>query len=162
MKRRLSLVLGLSLVVATVMTATPAAAWFYPDPAGCTPGYWKQEQHFGNWQAPYAPNDLFDTYFEDAFPGLTLLEVLTQGGGGLQALGRHTVAGLLNAAIFNGPADPGDNVFAITSWGETYTTPAEMVIFFNNIYPGTKNQYEWLKNHFENANETGCPLGRAE
>ena len=36
--------------------------------------------------------------FDDAFPGMTLLEVLSQGGGGLNALGRHTVAALLNAA----------------------------------------------------------------
>jgi hypothetical protein len=152
----------MALVSATVVTAAPASAWFYPDPAGCTPGYWKQEQHFGNWQAPYDPSDQFSAHFENAFPGLTLLDVLNQGGGGLQALGRHTVAGLLNAAVFNGPADPGNHVFAITSWGETDTTPAEMITFFNNAYPGTVRQYNRLKDHLENANETGCPLGRAE
>ena len=66
---------------------------------GCTPGYWKQTQHFDSWPAGYDPDMLFvDAGFDDAFPGMTLLEVLEQGGGGLNALGRHTVAALLNAA----------------------------------------------------------------
>ncbi|MDH3224417.1 MAG: hypothetical protein OEO23_11935, partial [Gemmatimonadota bacterium] len=64
---------------------------------GCTPGYWKQPHHFDSWTG-YDPEDLFSSAFEDAFPGMTLLEVLKQGGGGLKALGRHTVAALLNAA----------------------------------------------------------------
>ena len=65
---------------------------------GCTPGYWKQKQHFDSWADPYDPTDLFSDHFENAFPGMTLLEVLGNGGGGLNALGRHTVAALLNSA----------------------------------------------------------------
>jgi len=66
--------------------------------AGCTPGFWKQPHHFSYWTAPYTPSTLFNDVFADAFPGMTLLDVLKNGGGGLTALGRHTVAALLNGA----------------------------------------------------------------
>jgi len=65
---------------------------------GCSPGYWKQSQHFDSYPSGYSPNDLFDTYFENAFPGMTLIQVLNQGGGGLKSLGRHIVAALLSSA----------------------------------------------------------------
>jgi hypothetical protein len=48
------------------------------DSALCTPGFWKQSQHFDSWTAPYDPTDLFSAYFEDAFPGETLRQVLSQ------------------------------------------------------------------------------------
>lgn len=110
---------------------------------GCTPGYWKQEQHFDSWRNPYDPGDSFNTYFENAFPDMTLLEVLKQGGGGLNALGRHTVAALLNSA----------------SSGVDYAfSPATVIASFDDVYPGTKSEYETLKNQFAGENERGCPL----
>jgi hypothetical protein len=110
---------------------------------GCTPGYWKQPHHFDSWTHPYDPGDSFNTYFDNAFPGMTLLEVLKQGGGGLKALGRHTVAALLNAA----------------SAGVDYAfSPAAVISSFNAVYPGSKSDYEALKNQFERENERGCPL----
>jgi hypothetical protein len=110
---------------------------------GCTPGYWKQDQHFDSWRNPYDPGDSFNTYFENAFPNMTLLEVLKQGGGGLNALGRHTVAALLNAA------SPGvDYAFST----------ATVISSFNAVYPGTKSDYETLKDQFAGENERGCPL----
>lgn len=112
---------------------------------GCTPGYWKQSQHFGNWKAPYTPNTLFSSVFENAFPGKTLLQVLSLQGGGLDALGRHTVAALLNAANAN--------------VGYAYGT-STVISKFNAIYPG--GNYETLKNEFAKLNETYCPLGRSE
>jgi hypothetical protein len=110
---------------------------------GCTPGYWKQEQHFDSWTNPYDPGDAFSAHFENAFPGMTLLEVLKQGGGGLDALGRHTVAALLNSA----------------NSGVDYAfSPATVKASFNDVYPGTKTEYETLKNQFAAQNERGCPL----
>ncbi len=108
---------------------------------GCTPGYWKQTQHFDSWNG-FTPNQLFSSVFEDAFPGKTLLQVMQQGGGGLNALGRHTVAALLNSA------QPGVS-FDIGS-------PAGVVAMFNNAYPGS--DYEPLKNLFAGYNEQGCPI----
>ena len=112
-----------------------------PGGEGCTPGYWKQDQHFDSWPAGYAPGDLFDTYFEDAFPGKSLLYVLNLGGGGLNALGRHTVAALLNAA----------------SGGVNYPyTVSEVISGFDGVFPN--GDYEGQKNLFAVANELGCPL----
>jgi hypothetical protein len=110
---------------------------------GCTPGFWKQPHHFDAWTAPYDPSDRFSDHFDDAFPGKTLLQVLQQGGGGLNALGRHTVAALLNAA------SP-DVDFAFSRAG--------VIRRFNDVFPGTPAAYEALKNQFEAQNERGCPL----
>jgi hypothetical protein len=66
---------------------------------GCTPGFWKN--HVGAWAGtPYEPTDDFDaTFGVDYFdPDLTLCEALWNGGGGVNALGRHAVAALLNSA----------------------------------------------------------------
>lgn len=127
-------------------TGTLAQFYNVPEPPppggeGCTPGYWKQSQHFDSWPAPYTPSTLFSAVFEDAFPGWTLLQVLQNGGGGLDALGRHTVAALLNAA----------------SSGVNYNLTVQGVIDgFNNVFPG--GDYEGQKNIFAGFNEQGCPL----
>lgn len=111
---------------------------------GCTPGYWKQPHHFDSWTAPYDPTDLFSVHFDDAFSGMTLLDVLKQGGGGLKALGRHTVAAVLNAA----------------SGGVDYDlTEANIIDGFNDLYPdASKSEYNGLKDVFADFNEQGCPL----
>lgn len=109
---------------------------------GCTPGYWKQRQHFDSWTSPYTPNTLFDDVFDDAFPGKTLLQVLGQGGGGLKALGRHTVAALLNSAAGSG-VDYGMSATAV-------------IDAFNAAY--ASSDYSTLKDQFEGFNERGCNL----
>ena len=123
---------------------------FVPPPTGggegCTPGYWKQPHHFGFWAPPYTPGTPFADVFEDAFPNMTLLDVLKNGGGGLDALGRHTVAALLNAAS------------PLVSYN---LTTGEVIDMFNAVYPGTKAEYNALKDIFENFNEQGCPLGNS-
>jgi hypothetical protein len=83
---------------------------------GCTPGFWRQPQHFGAWTFPYTPEGPLGVFtYRDAF-GLgdvvqlkdskkvvdptdpTLLEAVQATGGGQNALARHAVAALLNAA----------------------------------------------------------------
>ena len=66
-----------------------------------------------------------------------------QGGGGLSALGRQTVAALLNAS----------------STGYAYSA-AHVIAQFNAVYPG--GDYETLKNDLEYNNTVYCPLGRNE
>ncbi len=63
---------------------------------GCGPEFWSG--HRDLWPAPYRPDQLFVTYFVNAFPGKTLYQVLTTPGGGMKAFGRQAVAALLNAA----------------------------------------------------------------
>lgn len=109
---------------------------------GCTPGYWKQTQHFDSWTAPYTPNTLFDDVFDNAFPGKTLLQVLGLGGGDLNALGRHTVAALLNASAGSG-----------VDYGMSAAT---IIADFNAAF--ASGQYDALKNQYEAWNERGCNL----
>lgn len=121
---------------------TPTETPTKPPPKfeGCTPGYWRQPQHLDSWVG-YEPTDLFMNVFGDGFVGMDLLEVVWLGGGGLNALGRHTVAALLNAA------NPDVNY--------PYTTDQVIDMFEAAFNSG---EYESLKNNFESYNELGCPL----
>jgi hypothetical protein len=110
---------------------------------GCTPGYWKQRQHFDSWVG-YQPSDDFEDVFGvvTGYPAgaQTLLDVLKQGGGGEAALGRHAVAALLNAA-----------------GGVDYAyTVAEVIAQVQGAY--ATGDFGPLKNDFEYQNELGCPL----
>lgn len=107
--------------------------------AGCTPGFWKQQQHYQFWSAPYAPSTAFGSVFTNAFPGMTLLQVVGQGGGGINALGRHAVAALLNSASPD------------VEYG---MTPAAVISAFNAAV--ASGDYETQKNIFEAFNERGC------
>ena len=108
---------------------------------GCTPGYWKQEQHFDSW-VDYSPGDFFSDTFGviyDSDPELTLLEAVWLRGGGEAALARHAVAALLNAA------NPDVSY--------EYTDIIAMVL---DAY--ANEDFEGIKNLFEYENELGCPL----
>jgi len=101
-------------------------------------------RRYDSWAAPYLPDDDFSDYFDNAFPDMSLVDVLKQGGGGLKALGRHAVAALLNAANPDVDYD---------------LTTADVIMAFNDLYPGaTKQQYNALKDEFADFNEQGCPL----
>ena len=109
---------------------------------GCTPGHWKNWTGLGpqanHW--PIAVNSLFSGPFDNAFSGKTMLQVLNLGGGGLNALGRHTVAAYLNALSPSVDYD---------------LSPAEVISKFNDVFPG--GNYEALKNEFEGYNTQGTP-----
>jgi hypothetical protein len=130
---------------------TGAYVWFKMEKAatpqggqGCTPGYWRQTQHFDTWTAPYAPTTQFSAVFANAFPGKTLHDVVRLGGGGLNALGRSAVAALLNAAS--------------TTVHYDYTV-AQVVSRFNTALASmNRAQIENQKNEFDFLNNQGCPL----
>lgn len=83
---------------------------------GCSPGYWKNH----NAPAGYNKSALFGSVFENAFPGMTMQQVLSQGGGGIKALGRHTVSAYYNALAL----------------GANYElTPAQVIAKFNAANP---------------------------
>ncbi len=67
---------------------------------GCGPGFWKQRHHYCHWilYHPLPPNaETFEDVFNvDTFGQKTLLDVLRQGGGKQNALGRQAVAAILN------------------------------------------------------------------
>jgi len=122
-----------------------AAALSVPLPGageeGCTPGYWKQDQHFDSWVG-FAPSDDYETVFGvDASFDKTLLGALKQGGGGEKALGRHAVAALLNSS------NP-DVSYAFTT--------AEIIAIVQEAY--ATGDFEGAKNQLADENEQGCPL----
>ncbi|MDH3768536.1 MAG: PKD domain-containing protein, partial [Gammaproteobacteria bacterium] len=128
---------GSALTTATIEDRPPGGG------EGCTPGYWKQDHHFDSWAAPYTPDTSFGSVFDDAFPGMTLEAVASQGGGGLKALGRQTVAALLNAASPDVSYD---------------LTANEVITAFNDVYPGSKRDYNQLMGALGSFNGQGCPL----
>ena len=111
---------------------------------GCTPGYWKQEQHFDSWPSPYTTGMAFESVFSScSVPGTpTLLDALWTGGGGLKALMRHAVAALLNSAS--------PSVFY------KYETPGDVISMVNAAC--SSGNYEATKCNLARANEEGCPL----
>jgi hypothetical protein len=125
---------------------------------GCTPGFWKQSQHFDSWTAPFTPGQSLIS----AFPSLdeltatqenrTLLATLAQGGGGVTALLRHFVAAVLNAANPD-VTSKYENIQAIVDAVETVLQGGTATlggVQFSSV--------EALKNALEAANELGCPL----
>lgn len=133
---------------ATVTLTTPDCT---PPPSyqGCTPGYWKQTQHFGSWVG-YIPTGPGASVYNSVFgvnlfpPSMTLLQALEQGGGGAGRLGRHSTAALLNAA--NGGVAYG-------------MTPAQVIAAVQNAV--ATGDYDAAAGRFEWMNERGCPLGAA-
>ncbi len=114
---------------------------------GCTPGFWKN--HSVN--APGNQSDEWVTYtagqyFDDVFgagPHVTLITALNTGGGGANALGRHAVAALLNAAS------------SVDYW----YSEAEVIAIVQDAYDiGTKDAFNAAKDLLEVRNEAGCPL----
>ena len=130
---------------------------------GCTPGYWKQEQHFGSWTNP--PYNPLSTLFSDleAFERVitideeqsgtktnpTLLEALGANGGEINALARHGTAALLNAA----------------STSVTFPFTVAEVILLVQAAIDSNNAATILAAHLQlaGANEglLGCPLSLA-
>ena len=119
---------------------------------GCTPGYWKQPQHWHYWYNYEPANGFFDVFDRTitiswSMEGKpvpttnpTLLQALQAKGGGINALARHAVAALLNAYSPDvSYAYNSDEVIAMTQ---------------ASIDSGV---YEPTKNIFEQANEAGCP-----
>jgi len=109
------------------------------DGEGCTPGYWKQPQHFDSWIG-FEQDELFSDVF-GVGPDKTLLEALKTGGGDENAFLRHTVAGLLDS----------------TSSDVNYTfTEAEVKQMVLDAY--ASGDFEFFKGILEEENELICPL----
>ena len=119
---------------------------------GCTPGYWKNhagadshskggQKKPSSWEG-FSPTDGFDATFGvvSSFGG-TLIQALIRGGGGENALGRHAVAALLNAAHSGVDYD---------------LTVAQVIAMVQGAY--SSGDFESAKNTLASLNEQGCPL----
>ena len=85
--------------------------------------------------------DVFDVPDSLGLDDVTLLEALSTGGGGVNALLRHAVAALLNASNPDVDSD---------------FTVAQVIAATNAAL--ASGDYEAQKNIFAAANEQGCPL----
>ena len=145
----LALVAGLAIVAGS---APPVTAQEWPAAQGCKVSYWKQRANLESWRATgYSPSDRFVAVFgRKTFGNMTLRQVIRQEGSSkVKALGRETVAGLLNSA------SPGI-WYAMRTENEYRTLPDEVITFFRNaLKDGRTNK--WLY-HFKVANEAGCPM----
>jgi hypothetical protein len=112
---------------------------------GCTPGYWKQPHHLDSWvPTSYGPGASVASAFGSVDPSvddLTLLEALKLKGGKLNALMRHAVAALLNAA------HP-DVSYAMST--------ADVIAAVQDAM--SSGEIEAAKDDLEAENEEGCPL----
>ena len=110
-------------------------------PEGCTPGYWRQWQHYDSWTG-YEPGDDFGTVFgvKPAFRA-TLGQAVEFNGGGEYALARHAVAALLDSmhSRVDYPYTK-DEVIAVVRWAYEHA------------------DFETAKNQLASANEQDCPL----
>ena len=138
--KKLSLILCLVFSLGLAFSGLAQAAC---GDGGCTPGYWKQEQHFDSWPATLSPDDSFSAVFGvQRVPDVTLLEALNTGGGGEAALGRHAVAALLNALSY--------------PTVEYFYTSAQVITMVQTAY--TTGEFQAIKNQLNFWNEVGCPL----
>jgi len=119
------------------------------DQQGCTPGYWKNHN---DWPSSYRRDDRYSQWFAipmaylTIFQNKTLREVLYFGEGGAQALARHSVAALLNAAMLGGSS------FRLSESDVIVKTNAALASL-------DCDKIEALKDEFENLNEGSCSLG---
>ncbi len=135
-------------------TNTPVPPTATPTPVvleGCTPGYWKQDQHFDSW-VTYSQNQTIGSVFDvpgTTFDSVTLLAALDGGGGsGIEGatriLLRAAVASLLNAS--------GDVSFQYSE--------AQIVSMVNTaLATGDRDAILALADTLDAANNQGeCPL----
>jgi hypothetical protein len=130
---------------------------------GCTPGYWKQPQHWDSWVG-YEPTQLlcstdsnggvFDCPEGDLelkngllLEEATLLDALKAGGGGLNAFLRHAVAALLNGSAIGCDFNGDGGVTAMVN-----------ALFDTESFTAGSEAMESLKDVFEAENDGVCPL----
>ena len=118
---------------------------------GCTPGYWKQPQHFDSWVGTgYTPNQTVGSVFTNSgVPTQTLVQALGGGGGSTiqgakTILLRAAVAALLNAG----------------SSGVNYQFSTAQIIAATNAALASNDRATILDlaAQLDSANNAGCPL----
>lgn len=115
-----------------------------PSGEGCTPGYWKQSQHFDSYPAPYTYASSFNGTFGVSTMYTTFVNALSAKGGGVGALARHGTAALLNAQ---------------SSAVDFGMTPAQVITLVHDaIASGNAVRIESAHVRLAEMNEYGCPL----
>jgi hypothetical protein len=143
---------GTTTITTTTTTSTTTTTTPPPGQEGCTPGFWKQPQHFDSWPSGVSQDMLVGDVFTAAtgeFADATLLEALSfQGGPGVdgatEILLRAAVAAYLNSFAVDYPL-----------------TTAEVVSQVNAaLASGSRSTMLALASTLDANNNgiTGCPL----
>jgi hypothetical protein len=157
---------NITIIPGAIVTCTYTNTLTVPSEA-CSPGYWKQPQHFGSypWQTSFGSHQVvpitfttggvtynkttYGSVFSAAPPelfSLTFPEVISLGGGGIYALGRQSAAAYLDAVVLGG------------AYG---FTPAQVVQKTNDAFNGITS-LQSAQSAFEALlNNENCPLGRS-
>ena len=118
---------------------------------GCTPGYWKQSQHFDSWVGTgYTPNQTVGSVFTNSgVPTQTLVQALG-GGGGSSIQGAKTI--LLRAAVAA--------LLNAGSSGVNYQFTTAQIIAATNAALASNDRATILAlaADLDAANNAGCPL----
>jgi hypothetical protein len=131
---------------------------------GCTPGYWKVQQHWDSWQEA-APSDLLVSKFAQASrykstKNLTLVKAL-QGGGGSGVEGAATIlARAATAAYLNAAYDDGRGHLAFP-WRRAvsaFGNPPLVKAVNDAFASGDRAAMLALAARLDKANNLGCPL----
>jgi len=129
--------------------ATPTAT-ATPIPEGCTPGFWKQDQHFGAWAIPQSTTleSVFDVPNSLNLDNETFLEAL-QGGGGSGINGAATI--LFRAATAAYLNSLNDEI--------SYPLTSAQIVSQVNTALATLNRDAYLKlaGTLDTYNNLGCP-----
>jgi hypothetical protein len=123
-----------------------------PPGEGCTPGYWKQSQHFDSWVG-YAPSQTIGSVFSNAaihgLAGKTLLEGLNFGGGSTLAEAAQNLLRAAIAAVLNAASSDVD--YAMSS--------ADIVSAVNAaLASGSRDAILGLATQLDMENNRGCTL----
>jgi hypothetical protein len=118
---------------------------------GCTPGFWKQDQHFDSW-VNFTPGQSVSSVFSGVDPSLaseSFLDALQGGGGpglvgGEEILLRAAVAALLNSTAVGYPFGTGDIISAVD--GAIATGDRDVILALATILDNANN------------GKGGCPL----
>jgi hypothetical protein len=150
-------ILATAILSATAIYMAPAQQVAYADgdgDEGCTPGYWKQEQHFDSYPAGMTPDTQLDVLLGFEIPGyedITVLEALQLKGGGANALIRQGTAGMLNVL-----SPDVDYDFSEATTLRQFQDGLDPQLF--DMWPDADDDLEERKDALDAANNAGCPL----
>lgn len=155
--------LGIAVLATAILSATAIysmasnAQVVYADGdgnEGCTPGYWKQEQHFDSYPAGITPDTQLDVLLGFEIPGFettTVLQALQLKGGAENALIRQGTAGMLNVLNPNVDYD-----FSQATTLRQFQDGLDPQLF--DMWPDADDDMEQRKDALDAANNAGCPL----
>jgi hypothetical protein len=150
-------ILAAAILSATAIFVTPPQIAAYADGdgnEGCTPGYWKQDQHFDSYPAGITPNTQLDVLLGFEIPGYettTVLQALQLKGGGANALIRQGTAGMLNVL-----SPDVDYDFSEATTLRQFQDGLDPQLF--DMWPDADDDMEQRKDALDTANNAGCPL----